>query len=241
LSYWLITESGKIISKTSVKHVTRDAFLQTDKKAEIDEFNCQLDASLDDANFVINGEGEFDSMYLDDIDDDMNPGITREEDRNMPNITDYGDMHTDERPDDDDKEAIDKYLNVELIMNMGTNDDRRGRVTKQSRGLDGEPIGRAHANPLFDTREYEVEFTDGTYEKYQANIIAKDMFAQVDSESNQCMDHKKDNSATPISDGKISGANGQAKPKIMTRGWFLLVQWRDSSTSWGKTQGFESV
>ena len=70
MSYWLITESGKIISKTSVEHVTRDDYLQTDKKAEIDEFNRKLEESLDDANFAIEGEGEFDSMYLDDIDDD---------------------------------------------------------------------------------------------------------------------------------------------------------------------------
>ena len=35
LSYWLITESGKIISKTSVEHVTRDDYLQTDKKQKL--------------------------------------------------------------------------------------------------------------------------------------------------------------------------------------------------------------
>jgi hypothetical protein len=185
-------------------------------------------------------------MYVDDIDDDMNPGVTREDDRNTPSESDYGDMLTDERPDDEDEEAVDKYLNVELIMNMGTNDERRGRVIKRTRGLDGEPIGRAHANPLFDTREYEIEFTDGTNEKYQANIIAENMFAQVDSEGNQYLllqeitDHKKDNSAIPISDGKISSANGQSKPKITTQGWFLLVQWRDGSTSWEKLKDLKA-
>jgi hypothetical protein len=81
-------------------------------------------------------------------------------------------MHTDERPEDDNEEAVDKYLNVELIMNMGTYDERCGRVVKRSRGQDSEPIGRAHAYPLFDTREYEIEFTDRTHEKYQANVIA---------------------------------------------------------------------
>jgi hypothetical protein len=60
---------------------------------------------------------------------------------------------------------------------------------------------------LFDTREYEVEFTDGTREKYQVNIVAENMFAQVDNEGNQYLllqeitDDKKDNSAIPISDG----------------------------------------
>jgi hypothetical protein len=140
MSYWLITESGTIISKTSVEHVTRDDYLQADKKAEIDEFNHRLDESLDDANFIIEGEGEFESMYLDDIEDDGNSGVIHM-DENTPSPEDYGDMNTEDRPEDDEQEAIDKYLNVELIMNMGTNDERRGRVIKRSRGLDGEAIG----------------------------------------------------------------------------------------------------
>ena len=45
-----------------------------------------------------------------------------------------------ERPEDDDEEAIDRYLNMELIMDIGTSGERRGRVIKRSRGPDGEPI-----------------------------------------------------------------------------------------------------
>ena len=89
---------------------------------------------------------------------------------------------------------------------------------KHSWGLDSEPIGQLHNNPLFDTREYEVEFTDGSREKYQANIIAENMFAQVDSKGNQY-------STIPISDGMVRSSNGTLKPKVTTRGWFLLVQW----------------
>ena len=51
LSYWLITESGKIISKTSVEHITRDDYLEVEIKAEIDWFNRCIKESLDDANF----------------------------------------------------------------------------------------------------------------------------------------------------------------------------------------------
>jgi hypothetical protein len=43
-----------------------------------------------------------------------------------------------------------------------------------------------------------------------------------------------DGSAIPKSDGSIHSTNGQIKPKLTTRGWFLLVQWRDRSTSWEK-------
>ena len=52
------------------------------------------------------------------------------------------------RPEADDEEAVDKYLNAELFLDLGTNNERRGRVCKRLRGLDGEPIGRAHPNPF---------------------------------------------------------------------------------------------
>ena len=176
------------------------------------------------------------------IDDDgvgaMAEGVT-------PTEEEYGDMLVEERPDEDD-EAIDKYLNMELTLGVGTDDERRGRVVKRSKGIGGEPIGRANANPFFDTREYEVEFTDGTTEKYAANVIADNMYAQVDDEGNmfqlllEIMDHKKDGTAIDISDGTVTSANGNVKPKITTRGWRLLVMWKDRSTSWVKLKDLKA-
>ena len=103
---------------------------------------------------MIEGDGKFDSMYLDDIDDDddnagvaANQGIT-------PTEEEYGDMLASERPEADDEEAVDTYLNAELCFDLSSsNNERRGRMSKRSRRLDGEPIGHAHAHPLFDTRE----------------------------------------------------------------------------------------
>jgi hypothetical protein len=110
ISYWLITKSGKIISKTSVEHVTCDDYLQADKKKEIEAFNCTLETSLDDANFIVDGDGEFDSLYLQDIDDNSyNLGVQHDnDDDTTPPQADYGDMNTEERPEDDDEEAVDK-------------------------------------------------------------------------------------------------------------------------------------
>ena len=124
----------------SVEHVTCGDYLEADKKAEIDRFNMQLEESLSDENFAIDSEGEFESMYLDDIDDDENPGVAYMHDANTPSPDKYGDMNTDEWPEDDDEEAINKYLNIKLIMNMETNDERCRHVVKRSWGLDGDPI-----------------------------------------------------------------------------------------------------
>ena len=89
-----------------------------------------------------------------------------------------------EQPDEDelDNEVINKYLNAELIFGIGTNSKKWGHVIKHSWGLNNNPIGHVHSNPLFDTHEYKVEFTDGMTNKYQANIVAKNMYAQVDEE-----------------------------------------------------------
>ena len=69
-------------------------------------------------------------------------------------------------------------------MDAGTSGERRGRVIKQSQGPDREAIGRAHTNPLFDTSEYDIKFTDGAIDRYMVNVIAENMFAQVDEEGN---------------------------------------------------------
>ena len=61
-------------------------------------------------------------MYLDDIKVDENPRAANTNDANTPSTEDSDDMHMDDQPNEEDEEAIDNYLNVELIMNMGTND-----------------------------------------------------------------------------------------------------------------------
>jgi len=245
LCYWLVTESGQIVSKTSVEHVTRDDYLENDTKKKIEEFNQRLEERLDDTNFILQGEDGVNLRMLEDITDEDGIGAMAEGGI-TPTEEEYGDMLVEERPDIEDDEAIDKYINMELTMGVGTDDERRGRVVKRSKGMSGEPIGRAHANPYFDTREYEVEFSDGTSEKYTANIIADNMYAQVDDEGNmfQLLDeitnHKKDGTAIDISEGTITSSNGNVKPKITTQGWWLLVTWKDQSTSWVKLKDLKA-
>jgi hypothetical protein len=46
------------------------------------------------------------------------------------------------------------------------------------------------------------------------------------------VDHKRDNSAISIADAYTTGRAGNRIPKITTRGWQLLCQWRDGSSDW---------
>jgi hypothetical protein len=244
LCYWLVTDSGQVVSKTLVEHVTRDDYLHEDIKKQIEDFDKKLKGCLDDSNFILQGEDNVDLRFLEDIVDDNGIGAIREKGI-MPTGEEYGDMLVEEYPEEDD-EAINKYLNMELTLGIGTDDKRQGQVVKQSKGISGDPIGHAHCNPFFDMREYDVEFTDGTTEKYAVNVIAENMYAQVDDEGNmfqlllEIMDHKKDGTAIDISNGMVTLANGNMKPKITMQGWMLLVMWKDQSMSWVKLKDLKA-
>jgi hypothetical protein len=119
-------------------------------------------------------------------------------------------------------------------------------VIKRAKGIGGEPVSRAHTNPFFDTREYEVEFTDGTIEQYAVNVIVENTYAQADNEGNmfqlldEIMDHKKDDTAIDIVNGTVTLANGNMKPKITTQEWQLLVLWKYKSMSWVKLKDLKA-
>ncbi len=56
------------------------------------------------------------------------------------------------------------------------------RITKRLRDADGRPIGKAHKKPLLDTREYEIEFFNGHSEALSTNLIAQNLFSQIDKD-----------------------------------------------------------
>ncbi|KAI2500467.1 Reverse transcriptase (RNA-dependent DNA polymerase) [Fragilaria crotonensis] len=229
LCYWLLLDTGKIIARTTVQHVVREDYVNDETRLQIEHFDRDIEERLSDRDFVIHETNDF---YIQDELADV-------VDAPQPDV-DYDDMTTPApmEADDINDEIMDKYLNAELIFDVGTGTERKGRVVKRAKGTSGEPIGRAHANPLFDTREYVVEFTDGSTENYFANVIAECMYAQVDSEGRQFQllqeitDHRSDNSAIPVADGFVMSRNGNRVPKVTTRGWSLLVSWKDGSSDW---------
>ena len=61
----------------------------------------------------------------------------------------------------------------------------QGRLTKRLRDNDGNPIGCANDNPIFDTREYVVTFDDDMEAELAANVVAQHVYAQCDPEGNK--------------------------------------------------------
>ena len=105
---------------------------------------------------------------------------------------------------------------------------------------EGKPIGTAHQNLILDTRMYEVKYADGYKQALAANIIAKNMFASVDKEGHRhllidsIVDVRKTRDAVSREDAFVKSHNGVQHRKETTKGWEVLICWKDGSTTWNK-------
>ena len=106
------------------------------------------------------------------------------------------------------------------------------------RNANGISIGTANNNPILDTRLHEVEYLDGCKTSLTANTIAENLFSQVNDEGNRhvlfdaIIDHRRDSTALQQKNAFISSANGGCRRRETTKGWAILMQWKDSSASW---------
>ena len=118
-----------------------------------------------------------------------------------------------------------------LDPNNGDNKNISTKATFKRRVLDtlGNPVDRAHAYPLLDTSEYEVELEDGTTDRYFANVIAENLWDMWDVEGNQyeifkeIIDHRKNAQAIPLSDGYDIGPKWKIKSQEKKVGWEILL------------------
>ena len=87
-------------------------------------------------------------------------------------------------------------------------------------------------------RQYELEFLDGETEVMTANLIAENILAQVDDNGHVHMildeieDHRVLQDAVKRNEGTYKTSQGTIRKKRTTKGWELLVRWRDGSSNW---------
>lgn len=73
------------------------------------------------------------------------------------------------------------YIGAKVLFPNAVGDEQMGKVVKRLRKNNSASANTGSYNPLHDTALYRVEFPSGFTEKIQANIIAENMFSQVDS------------------------------------------------------------
>lgn len=134
--------------------------------------------------------------------------------------------------------AYDSIINAEVQLQLG-NEMSLGKVKRRAIGPDGTTVGTYCDNPIMNSIVYEVEFPDGQVKEYAANIIAENMLTQVDSDGysttlmDGIVDYKKDEPvAVAKSDKWVVTNRGTRRLRKTTKGWKLLVRWKDDSETW---------
>ena len=216
MTYWILTEKCTIIARSSVKSLQAfeklDAVIISQQEAFMRSIYEQKALSSDFSSPWITADDK-------EPDDDVVPDWEAE-------------AYTTPEADAFTPESYDEYLSAQVTLPVG-GEVRRGQVVRRKRDHNGRPVGVRNSNPILDTREYEVEFPDGTTQSYAANVIAENLYSQVDEEGksysilSEIVGHDKDSSAMTIEQLEASG-----KPCFTTVGWRLLVSWKDGTSSY---------
>ena len=80
----------------------------------------------------------------------------------------------------DEHDNLDNYIHAELLMDIG-GERLQGRVVKRAKDHEQNKKGHSHQNPIFNTCTYLVEFAGSSVGEYLANIIAENIYSQIDS------------------------------------------------------------
>ena len=229
MCYHILTSQGTIVSRSTVQRVTH-LELQTD---EVSKIFSNLDEKINqklkhNANYEGEKPDPNDWSELYENDTEFN-----DEFRKVFNNTDIP------QADDYSPEVLDDtYVNMELSLPRNNNEPQFARVTKRLRDANGNPIGTANDNPILDTRLFEVEYLDGHKAALAANTIAENLFAQIDDDGNRFVlmeaieDHRTNGKQLDIDQSFIVSKNGGKRRRETTKGWEILIRWKDGSTSW---------
>jgi Reverse transcriptase (RNA-dependent DNA polymerase) len=233
MSFWVISSTGKVLSRTTVQRVTNLELQLDETKAKCTEYTTALADRVGDPHHLAYDE----DGQLEIPDDWSDPAFNKEF------IEEFGRQINDPELKEADQEFTpdsydDTYLNMELALPRNGAEVQFGKVVKRLRDKNGLPIGTAHDNPILDTRMYEVEFQDGHRASLAANAIAENLFAQIDDEGNrhvlfdEIIDHRTNGKQVMQQDAFLTTRTGTKRRRETTIGWEVLIRWKDGSTTW---------
>jgi hypothetical protein len=225
MTHKVLKPNGQVLSRNTVRSWTPEEERSDALMKARQEYMTSVEAALGPACT----EDDFE-------DDELTPVFESYEDEDEDGMEGTPDEVLPPTP-----EAGDNYVGARLLLPRGGDEGMaQGKVTKRARDNTGNPVGRANDNPILDTREYIVEFDDGTEADLSANVIAQNMYAQCDPDGNcyvlfdSIVDWRRSTTALDYDDQIARKADGRTFMRRSTAGWQLCIQWKDGTTSWEK-------
>jgi hypothetical protein len=242
LAYYVLSNTGKVRMRSTVSAITDNEKDNTETHRMMEHYTKSMESTIGNfsnstqSNYTDCDDDPYESMFENDHldDEDVEPQETDE----------YGNIVLRPELDNMDSEAPimeehDTMIGARIPLPHNNGDMQEAQVKNRKRNHDGTLVGTQNDNPLLDTRVYEVEFPDGSYAEYASNVLAENLYSQIDDDArsysilSNIIDHKCDESIA-ISDkhGTYISNNGSTKRRITTKGWSLQVEWKDGTTSW---------
>jgi hypothetical protein len=215
MAQWILKSNGKVIPCRTCRPLKEDERNNPVEKRKRDLFDEAIRSKLGDSFTPMATNDELDDVFEPYEDDEEIPVQIPEA----------------------DNDAFDTMLNAELQLPHGDK-LQHAKVIRRAKDSAGNAKGSSHDNPYLDTRVYDVVFPDGAIKQYAANIIAENLYSQVDSEGNQfvmmdeVLSHRKLESALEKNKMYVVTSRGNKKLRKTTIGWDFKVLWKDGSTSW---------
>jgi hypothetical protein len=206
MSQWVLTDNGMVLPIQTCRPLTDAEYNSPVERQRMADFDSFIKKRFGDSASPPPEEPISDPTEKEfDYYEDGEPGSQAAA---MPEAEDVGDL--------------DNYLNAEVLLPQNGEHMQAARVVRRVTGPDGDVKGRYHPNSILNSHMYEVIFPDGAKEQYAANVIAENIFSQVDEEGHRYQwldyisDHRKNGNAVERADGYIVTSTGRKKPKQTT-------------------------
>lgn len=222
----VLTAKGTVVTRRTIRPLTPAETTSEVEKQKRYAFNNKIKSKLGDSmtkptkplpkDYIPYADGNLDPPALHEVD----------EDPVQPNGTAVF-----------EKPITDHWINAELNLPQGEQ-MKPARVVGRSKDQNGNVIGSYDSNPMLNTMLYDVEFPDGAIREYGANVIADNMYSQVDHEGfaynilDGIVAFDKSRHATSRKDKYIVTKSGQRRLRKSTAGWNLLVAWKNGTEQW---------
>jgi hypothetical protein len=226
LTYYILKENGQILSRSTVRPLTADEMKDEVEKTHRANFDDQIKAQY----------GEYDASEITLFGNDfLETPIINGDGEDAPN-EDNKEANTPTGEVTENTRGPDLFQHAQLFLPHGDHNEI-ATVVGRKRDSDGNYVGRAHNNPILDSRIFTVRFNDGEEKDIAYNLLAEHLYSQVDSEGNQyrlfreIINHRTNKRAVDKAD-MYRVVNGKRIMKQTTAGWDFEVEWKDGQTSW---------
>ena len=241
-AHYILSADGKVKTRSTIYKIDAATSQSVNFQDEQARYTEKIELTIGNySNSTFENTDEYDgddpynSLFEEDELDDANIQF-QEVDENGEIV---------EQPEADDafgitpiSEQQDKYINMKVPL-PHKGEVLEGTISHRKRDANGNLIGNATDNPITDSRLYHVDFPDGSVGEYTTNSLVENLYSHVDDEGRShsllkhIVDSSADDTAIQISQGIYKDPDtGMRKRAITTKGWKLLVEWADGTSSW---------